>query len=853
MQVTSPSGTEQSNISNGPRGSLALSPVPVLAFLAIVAATLLCYSPVLFNFFNGDDFVHLTWLAQAIHNPEIVWRNFHTSWLDGTTTKFYRPLISVFMVSDYALWGVNGLGFRITNLMFHLSSTLFIYLIARKITDSSSKIHGAAVPGSAAVLAAPPPPQADSSGPSNDASVDLELLESKGNKGLSKLLWPLSAAALFALYPLHPEAVSWITGRVDSVVTAFCMGAVFFYICFSKNGKIRDLLLSLASATLGLLSKEMAITLPAVFVLYEIVYFRQSAGKNLFSIGSAVELVQRLVKKTICFWLLLAAYFVVRYFSLGTMVGGYDNSLLFIANMNEFLAGWKHALLMLLVPINKSLIGSHHILSKLSPAALVSSIVCAGLNFFVEKNNRRHALFLFGWIALCLAPVYKLFAIADDLQGSRLAYLATVPLCMLLTTGLLSNKSLRKFSSWKFISATSVCSLLVLSGVILFINNQPWKQAGEANNAIRASLQSLYKQLNGDPQVLFLGLPDQINGAYTCRNSLDGMTRTPQLDRDIRNCLMVNAFEPIFPFGYLKESIAENKNNLFVYRWDADKGKFQQVELSDRSGADSNWSGDALQKIVSIPEQKSSPKMSVDAQKQLHLLSSGNQPQFAEFDLGSRSCFYTDFIEMNVELASPAAANTGADLLYSNDMYPGFELKRRVHTHFVPGQTKQRLLFALRGLPEWSFGGLTHPFRLLPPRDTDIIIHSVAIVEPAKVMPALNFENSGYFGSKGYYHLQSSKPSIDPISIDASKVPGAQNCVVEITRTNLLFEEQNPQAYSKVAMLPQTLNGVKHEYLPDPIKFRSPGIYELRVFPVRSDATTICGAASDHIVISVDP
>ncbi|MCA9805502.1 MAG: hypothetical protein KC777_26210, partial [Cyanobacteria bacterium HKST-UBA02] len=92
--------------------------------------TILAYTPVLFDFFTGDDFVHLIWLKDAIHNPELIARNFWSNWLEVPTTRFYRPLISVFMVSDYLIWGANGLGFHITNLVFHLISTISIFFIA---------------------------------------------------------------------------------------------------------------------------------------------------------------------------------------------------------------------------------------------------------------------------------------------------------------------------------------------------------------------------------------------------------------------------------------------------------------------------------------------------------------------------------------------------------------------------------------------------------------------------------------------------------------------------------------------------------------------------------------------------
>src|SRR5262249_37409321 len=136
----------------------------------ICLAAVIAYSPVLFNFFAGDDFVHLAWLADAVKNPELILRNFHSAWLDGTTARFYRPLISVFMVSDYLLWGTNGFGFHLTNLIFHLASAVLLFLILDQVRWQRST-------------------SADSN---------------------QTLYWPFAAACLFALYPLHPEPVSWI-------------------------------------------------------------------------------------------------------------------------------------------------------------------------------------------------------------------------------------------------------------------------------------------------------------------------------------------------------------------------------------------------------------------------------------------------------------------------------------------------------------------------------------------------------------------------------------------------------------------------------------------------------------------
>src|ERR1700735_2252851 len=88
-----------------------------VGFLLLV--TVLIYSPVLFNFFVGDDFVHLSWLSKCSADPALLFRNFNHNWLDVVTVKFYRPLISVFMFIDYMIWRTNGFGFHVTNLIFH--------------------------------------------------------------------------------------------------------------------------------------------------------------------------------------------------------------------------------------------------------------------------------------------------------------------------------------------------------------------------------------------------------------------------------------------------------------------------------------------------------------------------------------------------------------------------------------------------------------------------------------------------------------------------------------------------------------------------------------------------------------
>lgn len=83
----------------------------LVAVVVLVIATFVAYSPVLFNFFAGDDFAYLPWLRAGMHDPQVVWRNFYHPWMDSRLTEFYRPLSTTVMAGEYFIWGANGLVF----------------------------------------------------------------------------------------------------------------------------------------------------------------------------------------------------------------------------------------------------------------------------------------------------------------------------------------------------------------------------------------------------------------------------------------------------------------------------------------------------------------------------------------------------------------------------------------------------------------------------------------------------------------------------------------------------------------------------------------------------------------------
>jgi len=77
-------------------------------------------------------------------------------------------------------------------------------------------------------------------------------------------------AALFGVHPLHVESVAWIAERKDVLSGFFFMLVLLSYEQYVRHGGTGRYLTVLGSLTLGLLSKPMLVTVPAVLLLLDI-------------------------------------------------------------------------------------------------------------------------------------------------------------------------------------------------------------------------------------------------------------------------------------------------------------------------------------------------------------------------------------------------------------------------------------------------------------------------------------------------------------------------------------------------------------------------------------------------------
>lgn len=77
------------------------------------------------------------------------------------------------------------------------------------------------------------------------------------------------AAALFAVHPLHVESVAWISERKDVLSTFFGFLAIWTYVRYARKQSRKWYVATLIFLTGSLLSKQMFVTLPLVFLLLD--------------------------------------------------------------------------------------------------------------------------------------------------------------------------------------------------------------------------------------------------------------------------------------------------------------------------------------------------------------------------------------------------------------------------------------------------------------------------------------------------------------------------------------------------------------------------------------------------------
>ncbi|HEV8629286.1 MAG TPA: hypothetical protein VGV61_03145 [Thermoanaerobaculia bacterium] len=322
-------------------------PHALLAPALPLAAMVACYAPALSRGFTSEDFLLIRYLGQ--HPPWEQGASLFGPWLGIAGIQFFRPVSTLLFALEIAAFGTFARGYLAVHLLVHALAILLVWAIARQL----ARPLGATIAG----------------------------------------LSGAAAALLFALYPLHPNAVVFVASFATLYGGLFALLAFFAYLRYRQEsgGKARAFwLLALAAFVLALGSYEAAAVVPVWLVAHDHLVLPSGTRPH-----------RQRIRGWLPFAALLGAYLLLRRHLFGQVVGGYE------ATRQRLLAPQAASLLRdALLSIQRLHLPRFDAAPSLGTAALALALMTlAPMALFASVPSTRAAArpWLLGWVVMVTA------------------------------------------------------------------------------------------------------------------------------------------------------------------------------------------------------------------------------------------------------------------------------------------------------------------------------------------------------------------------------------------------------------------------------------------------------------------
>ena len=469
---------------------------------AVPLLTLIVYLPALWNgFVNWDDDLYV---YNNLHIRLLDWTFFKWA-LTDLSAGFWHPLTWISYAVDYALWGMNPMGFHLTAILLHTINTFLVaYLVVKLLEAANTPVYNEGT----IELIKLSHPQAS---PAENLSENKETFQTIGHVrvktksklandrlnsvGLQKgemenrlpsflnyrgvLITAGVTGLLFGLHPLHVESVAWVSERKDLLCAIFFLLSIMAYTTFvlslgkkvnqDKNSSIhisrmtsKWYLLSLALFVFALSAKTMAVSLPAVLLILDWYPYRRIQSIRNF-ISLVIEKIPFIV-----FSLLISTVSISAQKTIGAL--GLMESVSLSTRVLVACRALMFYLLRMIVPLNLIPFYPYpenvNLLSieYLSAISLITGITAVCL--FVARKKQMW-LSVWAYFVITLIPVLGIIQVGSYSMADRFTYLPSIGPFILL--GLVSawvSMKVNKAKKEYFLSKVVV----VVTALVLFIS-----------------------------------------------------------------------------------------------------------------------------------------------------------------------------------------------------------------------------------------------------------------------------------------------------------------------------------------------------------------------------------------------
>lgn len=370
-----------------------------LAVILIVLITALAYAGAFKNSFVWDDYIVIVdngFVKSWQNLPSVFGKDYLSHFVkrgccffvdsgSGSGETSYRPLVTLSYFIDYSLWGLNPFGYHLTSLLLHITGALLFFFLVNLMVK---------------------------------------------NKRLALL-----SSLLFSLHPVNSEAVNVISFREELLVFASYLSSFILYIKLKSSFGVKKAyfyILSLILFLSALFSKEMAVTLPVMLMLYDYFFVFEGRIKGVLN---------RFKSYYLGYIAALFFYLWVRFIAVANITepaAGYPGGSLFsnILTMSRVLAAYiRWTLLPVNIPViitNQPYLVSDSLFTPQVSSAMILITVCVLGAIKIYKFSK-YASFFILWFFITLLPVSNIVPIPNYIAG-RYLYLPVAGFCFTLAS-----------------------------------------------------------------------------------------------------------------------------------------------------------------------------------------------------------------------------------------------------------------------------------------------------------------------------------------------------------------------------------------------------------------------------------
>jgi tetratricopeptide (TPR) repeat protein len=359
----------------------------------------------------------------------------------GNPAGTYRPLAILSIAVNGAMFGRDARGYHATNVVLHAIASLLVFLLV------------------------------------------LELLGAE-RRGSDLRLWSAAlAAAVFAVHPIHTEAVDSVFNRSEILATMAVVGALWVLQRWHEHRPVFAWGMAAVLYLAGLLCRESAVTLPALAVL--MLWFVHA--------GTPVATRLRIIAPVAVLLIPLAEYYVLRQHGLADQVQaqgpglGVETGQDFVSRLSYSAAVLREYARMMVWPWPLRMSYENFTGEGLLLTSLVHAALAAGA--FLSRHRAPLVTFAIGFFYVALLPSTRVFTdLGASLQlggqavielrnsllvGERVAYLPSVSLSIALGVLLLAVARRRGA-----VAAAVLCAPALAAGFYVTVErNRQWQSA----------------------------------------------------------------------------------------------------------------------------------------------------------------------------------------------------------------------------------------------------------------------------------------------------------------------------------------------------------------------------------------